>query len=327
MLVEEQYFDGVPHGVVPYSSAVLSTCYEPNSPFQLLRKICSEVFPGQIPPALTLARESQALRPRLRPFLSRSTNTSTPALAVSHDRTANMVQPPVRISRPSIVSTSNNGSGVDLVQPSGNNIVSDPQLSGSSFLTTMQLDSIIPPGRNYIHLDEASDALAFIAYATLQANRIACFIRDDLLDRYSQLLPSLTHSHIDRIDTTDQIKRIARTRNNFFAPTSYSIALTPASKFNASAISFKSMSPDCILFWGQPAKARQFVAQILAPLPPSVKTCLMIIGQSQFNGKTYGVEKYPSAVLNAWFQPNSPLQRLRQMSAQLISGGISPAVT
>ncbi|KAG8696899.1 hypothetical protein FRC11_000404, partial [Ceratobasidium sp. 423] len=48
-------------------------------------------------------------------------------------------------------------------------------------------ETIIPPGRNYIRLIRPSDALAFIAYMALQANRIIFIVPDHLLGGYAKL--------------------------------------------------------------------------------------------------------------------------------------------
>ncbi|KEP50255.1 hypothetical protein V565_083380 [Rhizoctonia solani 123E] len=195
--------------------------------------------------------------------------------------------------------------------PVSNNEQWDP----SRLLNAMKSHLLIPPGWNYIHLDQSSDALAFIAYMALQANRIICIVPDYRLGTYAQLLKSLTHASIHRLDTPEQFKhtseRIAR-----LDPSSFNVFFTPYSKFIVNAALFQLLSPDCILHWDQPASAYYYV--MLTSLVPTMRTCVMVIGEDHFNGEAYGVEQYSDTVLDACFSPNSPFQLLCQVSSELL---------
>ncbi|CAE6504312.1 unnamed protein product [Rhizoctonia solani] len=183
---------------------------------------------------------------------------------------------------------------------------------------TLKSHSIIPSGRNYIDLDQESDGLAFIAFMALQANRIICLIPDHLLNSYPELLKSLTRAKIHRADTPEQLNRVVGSRVDFFAPTSYSIALTPSSKFMANAVSYGRMAPDCVLHWGEPLDVRQYFDRVLVPLPSTALTCVMVFGKQHLGGDVYGVHPYSNAVLNNCFGRNSSLQQLRQISSRLM---------
>ncbi|CAE6486350.1 unnamed protein product [Rhizoctonia solani] len=64
----------------------------------------------------------------------------------------------------------------------------DSQSSISRLLGAMKSYPAMPPGRNYMRLEHPSDAFAFIAYMTLQANRVICLIPDDLTITCSELV-------------------------------------------------------------------------------------------------------------------------------------------
>ncbi|CAE6510179.1 unnamed protein product [Rhizoctonia solani] len=197
----------------------------------------------------------------------------------------------------------------------GHPISNDGEWNPSSLLEIMKSHLMIPPGRNYIHLDQSSDGLAFIAYMALQAKRIICVVPDYRLGTYSQLLKSLTHAGVHRLDTPEQFKYASQITATF-DPSSYNIFLTPYNKFVLNAPLFQLVSPDCILHWGQPSGAYCYI--VLPSLSPSVRTCVMVIGEDDFDGKFYGVESYPDIVLDACFSSNSPFQLLCDISAELL---------
>jgi hypothetical protein len=135
-------------------------------------------------------------------------------------------------------------------------------------LEAMTTYPTIPPGRNYIHLDELSDGLAFVAYAALQNYRTICVVPDQDLANYATLvsselefiahftercqLESLTHAKVHRIETGLQFKQISWTSCNL-EPASFNIFITPHKKFTINAALFEPLSPDCIIYWGQPS--------------------------------------------------------------------------
>ncbi|KEP46522.1 hypothetical protein V565_194680 [Rhizoctonia solani 123E] len=186
---------------------------------------------------------------------------------------------------------------------------------------------MIPPGRNYINFDQASDALAFVAYLALQANRTVCMIPMQLMESYSILLKSLSHANVYRTYTPEQVNRVVGSRIDFFAPTSYNIVVTPSGEFVTNADSFKRAAPDCIIHWGVPSDARQYIDHVLAPLSSTTKTCVIVIGQPYFNGPAYGVGTYSNQVLDACFHASSPLQSLRQIASRLLPAIPTPAIT
>ncbi|CEL56011.1 hypothetical protein RSOLAG1IB_02025 [Rhizoctonia solani AG-1 IB] len=211
----------------------------------------------------------------------------------------------------------------DLTQGFDDGLENDPY-TASRMLEAMTTYPTIPPGRNYIHLDELSDGLAFVAYAALQNYRTICVVPDQDLANYATLLESLTHAKVHRIETGLQFKQISWTSCNL-EPASFNIFITPHKKFTINAALFEPLSPDCIIYWGQPSITYYHV--VLRPLPPAVRTCAMIMGDDSFNGRIYGIEPYSDAVLNSFFHANSPLQVLRQVSSQLLPDMSPPIQT
>ncbi|KDN40289.1 hypothetical protein RSAG8_08199, partial [Rhizoctonia solani AG-8 WAC10335] len=224
-----------------------------------------------------------------------------------------------------VLSVSTSGNTMHRAWPPEALVTGNPQVP--PFRMAMKPYSIIPPGRNYIHFGHASDALAFIAYLALQANRTVCLIPFQLMDSYSKLLKSLTHANVYRAYTPEQVNRVVGSRIDFFAPTSYNIVLIPSSEFIANAESFKRVAPDCVVHWDPPSDVRQYSDRVLSPLAPTVKTCMMLVRQPPFDGKPYGVGPYPTAIMAACFHASSPLQPLRQIASRLLPGFTTPALT
>ncbi|CUA68937.1 Thyroid adenoma-associated protein homolog [Chlorocebus aethiops] [Rhizoctonia solani] len=293
MLVERQYFDGAAHGVVPYSDAILATCHNPNSPFQLLRQMSSDF--------LTLSHST-----RLQASGSQSSShplgsSSILAPATAHDRMA-----------------SANALLVGQPLADGLPVMSDARLKEPKLIEVMKSHPTIPPGRNYIHLDGPSDALAFIAYMALQAQRIVCVVPSQRQDACAKLLKSLTYANIHIIDTPNQYQDLS-TRLGKINATSFDILLTPCGEFTFNAKWVKQSSPDCVLHWSHPASGYFFTTRrIVKSLPRSARTCVLVVNESRFDGKAHEVELYPRAILDRCFQSNSPLQLLRQFASQLV---------
>ncbi|CAE6442636.1 unnamed protein product [Rhizoctonia solani] len=63
-----------------------------------------------------------------------------------------------------------------------------PELDALQLLEVMRSYPSFPPGKNYIHLDQPSDALAFIAYMALQARRVVCMVPTSLPNAHVQIL-------------------------------------------------------------------------------------------------------------------------------------------
>ncbi|KEP46521.1 hypothetical protein V565_194670 [Rhizoctonia solani 123E] len=182
----------------------------------------------------------------------------------------------------------------------------------------MSSHTVIPPGRNYIHLDNASDALAFVAYMALQAHRIVCVVPSQRQDACAKLLKSITHANIHLIDTPKQYDNLSTTLGTL-NHTSYDILLTPCGDFTLNTRWVQQSKPDCILHWSQPANAYFFTTRrVVKSLARDARACVLVVGESAFDGKSHGVEPYPSSILNRCFQSDSPFQMLRQISSQLV---------
>ncbi|KDN40290.1 hypothetical protein RSAG8_08200, partial [Rhizoctonia solani AG-8 WAC10335] len=301
MVVGEQYFNGIEHGVIPYSNAALATCYEPNSPFQLLRQRASQAPPRPGPPT---SMGPLILTP---PLNLHPGSSSTPAPITAYDRVASSNTFPVGLP-----------------------VMNGPRLKELRLLEAMKSHPEIPPGRNYIHLDGPSDALAFIAYMALQAHKIVCVVPSERQDACAKLLKSITHANVllskySVIDTPEQYDNPLTTLGSF-NPASYDILLTPCNEFTLNARwVVQQLNPDCILHWSQPANVYFFTTRRLVnSLPRAVRTCVLVVGESAFDGKVHGVESYPSSILDLCFRSGSPFQLLRQISSQLVPA--SPTV-
>ncbi|KEP48232.1 hypothetical protein V565_130140 [Rhizoctonia solani 123E] len=242
---------------------------------------------------------------------SESSNEEEPATLVSH--------PNEPLAAPQLLQ---HDTGDDLVEL---HATPGPELNNKRNITrlleTMKSHPTIPPGQNYIYLDRPSEVLAFIAYMALQANIIICVLPDHHLGTYPEMLKSLTNAKMHRIDTPEQLKYVSAKLTTTNA--SHNIFFTPCNKFvrNAARL-FYALSPDCVLHSGQPSSV--YYQKILSPLSPTVKSCLMIIRGEYFNASVYGAERYPDAVVNTCFAPNSPFQLLRQVSSQLLLEASSP---
>ncbi|CUA68936.1 hypothetical protein RSOLAG22IIIB_08190 [Rhizoctonia solani] len=296
---------------------------------------------GILTPATTVPLDSLDSQSEVRVVLPGSRQREQPSVTrLPEDKTKNSSSEETDIAQseqnnrldtlpPSpVLSTSKSENAVPPAWPPEAIVTGNPQApSFSNFQTAMKTHPMILPGRNFIHFAQASDALAFIVYLALQANRTVCMIPVELMDSYSKLLKSLSHANVYRTYTPEQVNRIVGSRLDFFAPTSYHIILTPSSEFIANAESFKRIAPDCIMHWGEPSDTRQYVNRVLAPLSPSIKTCVMLIRQSNFNGRAYGATPYPTTVLNACFHPSSPLQQLRQISSRLLPASTPSVLT
>ncbi|CAE6499677.1 unnamed protein product [Rhizoctonia solani] len=301
LLVGEQCFNGRVHGVVPYPSAVLASCYDSNSPFHLLRQISSQLHPKPKPPPLT---GSQVLGPRLN--LHPSIPSITLAQATYDQMTsaglAPVVQPP---------------SGAFPTR-------SRPELNGPRLVGAMLSQPKVPPGRNYIHLDKPSDALAFIAYMALQFHRIFCVVPSSHQSIYADVLKSLTHASIHLAETPDQFQGVSAkllTPGHAF----YNVILAPCNNSWMTESRIKQLNPDCVLHWSQPASVYFFTTRrIVNSLDRTVRTCVIVVSERSFDGATNGVQLYPNSVLNVLFQSNSPFQELTQISSQLLP---APAMT
>ncbi|CAE6512370.1 unnamed protein product [Rhizoctonia solani] len=194
-------------------------------------------------------------------------------------------------------------------------LIKGPQSNASQFLEMMGSCPTIPPGRNYIHLDQPSDAFAFIAYMALQVRRIICLVSSHRQEAYAKLLRSLTHAKVHCIDTPRQFDYISM---ELETPAS-DILLTPCNNFTMNWRWIQQSNPDCIIHWTQPANIYYCTTGWAVNfLPRTIRACALVVGEQSFDGPMQGVELYPNSVLNKCFQSNSPFQTLRQIAAQLL---------
>ncbi|CAE6477398.1 unnamed protein product [Rhizoctonia solani] len=176
----------------------------------------------------------------------------------------------------------------------------------------------IPPGRNYIQLNQASDAFAFIAYMALQAKRIVCLAPNQFTNTCAELLKSLTLASIHRITTVHDFKRVSATMGSNFISDLCNILVVSPDLLDL--VSFEGIHSDCILHWNQPPNANLFIDKALASLSHTARVCIMMLGEQYFNGLAYGVVPYANTVIDTYVNPQSPFQILRQLSSQLLSG-------
>ncbi|EUC62802.1 hypothetical protein RSOL_455490 [Rhizoctonia solani AG-3 Rhs1AP] len=185
-----------------------------------------------------------------------------------------------------------------------------------SLVNSLKSYPVIPPGRNYMHLDHESDAFAFIAYMTLQFHRIICLVPEQLMDICLKSLQYLVDVNVYRVNSFSQFRSQSVAFGAVSKPNMCNLMLVPPLFLNFVSSSF--ISPDCVLHWGQPSSAYRWVNQVLAFIKPTVRVCVMIVEEQSFDGVPYGVAPYSNAVLATCHKPNSPFQLLRQTSTSLL---------
>ncbi|EUC62803.1 hypothetical protein RSOL_455500 [Rhizoctonia solani AG-3 Rhs1AP] len=191
--------------------------------------------------------------------------------------------------------------------------------ANESLVKDMKSCPIIPPGRNYIQLDQASDAVAYIAYMALQFNRVVCVVPTQLFGTCADSkLKSLSNANLHRVVKPGQSgKTSAATSSPNSAPKG--IFLTPCDKFIPAWGRLEESNPDCILHWSHPASLYSITTRrMVDSLPRTIRACVVVIGDSSFDRKTHGVLLYPISVLNKCFQSDSPFQLLRQKASRLL---------
>ncbi|KAL5634360.1 hypothetical protein ACGC1H_002428 [Rhizoctonia solani] len=297
MVVGPYYFNGSEYGVAPYPNAVLATCHGLSSPFQLLRQISSQLLPTPRAPAPI---GPQGLKPRL------NLHPSKPS-----------------IPGPITSSTTGRETYIDAFsanEPLGNTskVASSTTAANESLLKDMKSCPTIPSGRNYIHLDQASDAVAYIAYMALQFNRVVCVVPTQHFGTCADLLKSLTNANIHRVVKPGQSGK-ASTTTSSPSPAPDGIFLTPCDNFLPAWGRLEESNPDCILHWSQPASVYSITTRrMVDSFPRIIRACVMVVGEISFDRTVHGVQPYPSPVLTKCFQPDSPLQILRQKASQLL---------
>ncbi|KAJ1300091.1 hypothetical protein OPQ81_002573 [Rhizoctonia solani] len=184
----------------------------------------------------------------------------------------------------------------------------------------------IPPGHNYIQLDQHSDSLAFIAYMSLQFRKVVCLVSSHRQEIYAKLLKSLTHASIHCIDTPNQYNYVSTTLETPNLA-SYHILLTPCNNVLINWAWIQRSHPDCIIHWTQPANIYYCTTgRVVKSLPLTIRACVMVVGGESFDGKMQGVELYPPCVLNRCFRFNSTFQQLRRMSSELPAPIVAPSI-
>ncbi|KDN40296.1 hypothetical protein RSAG8_08206, partial [Rhizoctonia solani AG-8 WAC10335] len=204
-----------------------------------------------------------------------------------------------------------NGNVDSSPEPTGDSSVSGSLSDVSRLLEDIKSYPTIPLGRNYISLDKVSDALAFIAYMALQVNKIICLIPDQYMSTCSELLKYLFRTNVYQVNTYHHLQDIYRELGTTLRPRSYHILLDPS--LMSAALSPKHINPDCFIHWGQPKGNDHYG---LNSFPTSVKICIVLVGKRHLNQRVRGVIPYSNEALNTCFNPNSPFQLLRQISAQ-----------
>ncbi|CAE6490733.1 unnamed protein product [Rhizoctonia solani] len=304
IMMGQQYFNGLVYGVAPYPNLVLATCANAQSPFQLLRKLSVQLLSGYEQGTYT-----QSLNSNL-PIGERE--VKVPYSVGPHGVLDTDQNNKFDVSPQSPVMGTSNVH--DLAprpfqdDPLG---AGDPQLHKSQPMGNVESHPPIPPGRNYIHLDESSAVLAFIAYMALRVERIICVIPDNCLGLYPELFTSLTHATIHLLDALED--GLAAADN--IDPASCHIFFVPYNLSNLDTF-IPILSPDCIVYFAPPAGAFYYILQ--TPLSPNVRSCVIVTEADDLNMKSYEVEPYPDAFIDACFHTDSPFQLLFEVASQLL---------
>ncbi|CEL56010.1 hypothetical protein RSOLAG1IB_02024 [Rhizoctonia solani AG-1 IB] len=194
-----------------------------------------------------------------------------------------------------------------------------PELDALQLLEVMRSYPSFPPGKNYIHLDQPSDALAFIAYMALQARRVVCMVPTSLPNAHVQILKSLTHANVYYVNGSCDYTNYLTTRTKTDL-TSYDILLTPCTNYLSNYRWMQESCPDCILHWTRPANVYSVTTrQVVDCLRGTFRACVMVVGEKSFDKDLHGVAPYPKAILERCSQTGSPLQLLRNIASQLLS--------
>ncbi|CAE6448235.1 unnamed protein product [Rhizoctonia solani] len=180
----------------------------------------------------------------------------------------------------------------------------------------------IPPGRNYIHLDQPPDALRFIAYVARQVDKIVCVIHEEgTVGAKMRELEELTSAKVYCIFKSSQVKPLQKRFHNQLKPAPPIIAMIPSSLLSSTV--YKDFRSDGVLYWGPPPNTPEYATEILASSPPEQISCVMIFGEPQSIASKYGLSPYPNIVLdrfrNTVFNPLS--QPPRQTLPQTIQVG------
>lgn len=181
-----------------------------------------------------------------------------------------------------------------------------------------------PPGRNYVRLAQPSDAISFIAFIAKQPGRILCVTPDEATARTSSSdVEDLKTVSVYCVYTTKLIEATRRKLQSCPDAQPPIGVFMPANIFGSSPN--KNFSADCILYWGPPPNAKEYITQTLSLSPPPRMLCVMVIGNRPFDESAYGILPYPDSVLNAFskFSVELRSRQLRQISLKPVSKNLS----
>ncbi|KAH7325333.1 hypothetical protein B0J17DRAFT_772454 [Rhizoctonia solani] len=306
VMVGQQYFNGLAYAVAPYPNLVLATCVNPHSPFQLLRKLSFQLLSEYGQATGMQSRNSISNLPLDERGVTGLYSVKLHDALEAERNNKNDVSP-----QSLVISTSNDSELAPRPFKDDSLGASDPRSHASKPLENVESHPPIPPGRNYIHLDEPPAVLAFIAYMALRVERIICAVPDDCLELYSELFTSLTHATIHLLGVLED--GLAAADN--IDPASCHIFFAPYNLSNLDAF-VPILSPDCVLYFSPPASAFYYVVH--TPLSPSVRSCVIVTEANDYNVESYGFDPYPDTVIDACFHEDSPFQLLFQVASQLL---------
>ncbi|CAE6462251.1 unnamed protein product [Rhizoctonia solani] len=174
--------------------------------------------------------------------------------------------------------------------------------------------------RKYIRLAKPSDAISFIAFIAQQPGRILCVTPDEAIARSSSSdVEDLKTVSVYRVYTTKLVEPTRRKLQSCPEAVPPIGVFIPANIFGSSPN--KNFSADSVLYWGPPPKAQQYIAQSLSFSPPPRLSCVMVIGNQQFNESAYGASAYSASVLNTFskFSVELRSRQLRQIPPTPVS--------
>ncbi|CUA74647.1 Putative disease resistance protein At4g11170 [Arabidopsis thaliana] [Rhizoctonia solani] len=183
------------------------------------------------------------------------------------------------------------------------------QLNVTQLLEEMKFHPTIPFGRNYICLDQASDALAFIAYMALQCERIICFIPDEILGAFLESLEYILHANIHCINSDNEIQYISTALGIALVPNLPNILIIPCRMMRR--LHLRNVDLDCVMHWGIPPNASPWINNVVNTLSSTTSASLLVMESCYFNGLSYRVAPYSGTVKATLSDPDSPLQLLR----------------
>ncbi|KAG9095885.1 hypothetical protein FRC06_009320 [Ceratobasidium sp. 370] len=170
----------------------------------------------------------------------------------------------------------------------------------------------LPPGRNYIHLEESFDALPIISYMALASRKTICLVPSSgSLSSYQTILNAITG-----------LKVFEQAIDQFLDATSPTILLLP---FTAIPAVFRQTAQvDCVVHWGWPCNSQNWSA-LATSVKRHARFCLLIPSGQHLKpaidsaASDYGVKRYSADDLRSFLGLKSPIHEIRKETIRVLT--------